>query len=183
MRRQPPAARRRRRRARLRRTGETADGYFSSRAYSSRSPGWHFSSRHNASSVEKRMAFALFVLRIDRLTMVTSTRSASSVRVMLRSSNTRSRLTRMPIASDRERLLFVEPRAGAEDFGNHEDEQAEDDGPHIWLREDVERHAGNRQRRARVDVLGPDDDRARDLGADHGEADEAYARGVGGDEW
>ena len=49
-----------------------------------RSPGWHPSCRQIASRVENRIAFALPVLRIDRLARVMPTRSASSVNVMRR---------------------------------------------------------------------------------------------------
>jgi hypothetical protein len=49
------------------------------------SPGWHESASQIASSVEKRIARALPVLRIDRLASVMPTRSASSVSVIRRS--------------------------------------------------------------------------------------------------
>src|SRR5438105_9644903 len=49
------------------------------------SPGWHESSRQIASSVEKRIARALPVLRIERLARAMSIRSASSVSVIRRS--------------------------------------------------------------------------------------------------
>src|SRR5947199_79481 len=44
------------------------------------SPGWHESASQIASSVEKRIARALPVLRIERLASVIPTRSASSVK-------------------------------------------------------------------------------------------------------
>ena len=49
---------------------------------SRRSPGWQPSTSQIASSVEKRIARALPVLRIDRLASLISIRSASSVRVI-----------------------------------------------------------------------------------------------------
>jgi hypothetical protein len=57
------------------------------------SPGWHLSSRQSASSVLKRMARALLVFSIERLARVRSTRAASSVSVIFRSSMMRSRFT------------------------------------------------------------------------------------------
>src|SRR3989440_12737285 len=57
------------------------------------SPGWHVSASQIASSVEKRIARALPVLRIERLASVKSTRSASSVRVIRRSLSSSSSLT------------------------------------------------------------------------------------------
>src|ERR1051325_7890069 len=57
------------------------------------SPGWHESASQIAASVEKRIARALPVLRIDRLASVIPTRSASSVSVMRRSWRRSSSLT------------------------------------------------------------------------------------------
>src|SRR5688572_13606435 len=48
------------------------------------SPGWHSSASQIASSVEKRIARALPVLRMDRLASVIPTLSESSVRVIRR---------------------------------------------------------------------------------------------------
>ena len=59
----------------------------SSRVHSSSSPGWHSSSRQSASSVENRMARALFVFSTDRFAIVMPMRSARSVSVSRRSSN------------------------------------------------------------------------------------------------
>src|ERR1700682_2075585 len=64
---------------------------------SRRSPGWQASTLQIASSVEKRIARALPVFRIDRLASVMSMRSASSVSVMRRSCSRSSSLTRMAI--------------------------------------------------------------------------------------
>src|SRR3954451_5418925 len=93
-----------------------------------RSPGWQSSSRHRAESVEKRTARALPVFRIDRLAMVTPTRSASSVSDMRRSSRTRSRLTRMGMAAisaplDRQLGFAAQARALAEHLREHEDHE------------------------------------------------------------
>src|SRR3977135_856561 len=57
------------------------------------SPGWRESASQIASSVEKRIARALPVLRIERLASVMSTRSASSVRVIRRSWSRSASLT------------------------------------------------------------------------------------------
>src|SRR4051812_45195925 len=73
---------------------------------SRRSPGWQASSWQIASSVEKRIARALPVFRMDRLARVMSIRSASSVRVMRRSCSRSSSLTRMAI-----RPSHQDPRA------------------------------------------------------------------------
>src|SRR5690242_15019147 len=59
----------------------------------SRSPGWQSSTSQIASSVEKRIARALPVFRIDRLAMLISTRAASSVSVIRRSWSSSSSLT------------------------------------------------------------------------------------------
>ena len=62
-------------------------------SYSRMSPGWHSSSRQIASSVEKRTALALPVLRIDRFACVSPTRSASSESDILRRAIITSKLT------------------------------------------------------------------------------------------
>ena len=54
--------------------------------HSRRSPGWQSSSRQRASSVENRIALALFVFSTDRFAIVMPRRSARSVRVRRRSS-------------------------------------------------------------------------------------------------
>ena len=51
----------------------------SSTVHSSNSPGWQSSSRHKASSVENRIARALFVFSTDRFAIVMPMRSARSV--------------------------------------------------------------------------------------------------------
>src|ERR1700722_15096769 len=93
-----------------------------------RSPGWHSSSRHRASRVEKRTARALPVFRIDRLAMVTPTRSASSVSDMRRSSSIRSRRTRIGMNEARNSLdgqfgFAAQPCALAKHFGQNEYDQ------------------------------------------------------------
>src|SRR6185436_12251268 len=75
-----------------------------------------------ASRVEKRMARALPVLRIDRLARVMSTRWASSVRVMRRSWRRSSSLTTMAM-SDGPFELFAHDRACGEDAGQDESQE------------------------------------------------------------
>src|SRR5262245_66517991 len=57
------------------------------------SPGWHESASQIASSVEKRIARALPVLRMERLASDSPIRSASSVSVIRRSWSRSSSLT------------------------------------------------------------------------------------------
>src|SRR5688572_21183103 len=86
------------------------------------SPGWHESASQIASSVEKRIARALPVLRIERLASVIPTRSASSVSVIRRSWSRSSSLT--PIAmSDSSFEVFAHQRAFREDAGEQEREE------------------------------------------------------------
>src|SRR5215218_6576366 len=106
-----------------------------------RSPGWQSSSRQRAERVEKRTARALPVLRIDRLAMVTPTRSASSVSDIRRSSRTRSRWTRMAMLRVLDRQLGFAAKAGAlaEDLGQHEnDENGEPGGQAEHLTVDID---------------------------------------------
>src|SRR6185437_5827370 len=70
------------------------------------SPGWQLRCWHMASSVEKRMALALPVLRTDRFCGVMSTASARSFSRILRWARTTSRLTMMGINLNRQ-LLFL----------------------------------------------------------------------------
>ena len=65
--------------------------------YSSISPGWHSSSLQMASSVERRIAFIFPVLRIDKFTVVSPMRSASSLDLIFRFASMTSRLTIMGI--------------------------------------------------------------------------------------
>jgi len=57
------------------------------------SPGWQSRTSQIASNVEKRMALALPVFRIDRLDMVIPTFSESSVRLIFRLASITSRFT------------------------------------------------------------------------------------------
>src|SRR5450755_2451102 len=74
------------------------------------SPGWHESASQIASSVEKRIARALPVLRIDKLASVIPTRSASSVSVIRRSWSRSSSLTAIAM-SHRPFEVFAHERA------------------------------------------------------------------------
>src|SRR3954451_25434216 len=82
------------------------------------SPGWHESASQIASSVEKRIARALPVLRIERLANVMPSRSASSVSVIRRSWRRSSSLTAIGI-SHRPLKVFAHERA----FGEHARQQ------------------------------------------------------------
>src|SRR5262245_38827970 len=82
------------------------------------SPGWQESASQIASSVEKRIARALPVLRIDRLARVSPIRSASSVSVMRRSWRRSSSLTAIAMS---DRPFEVVPHEGA--FGEHPGQQ------------------------------------------------------------
>ena len=62
------------------------------------SPGWHSNARHIASSVEKRTALALPVLRIERLTIDISTFSANSESDILRRASITSKFTIIAIS-------------------------------------------------------------------------------------
>src|SRR5437868_13148419 len=83
-----------------------------------RSPGWHESAAQIASSVEKRIARALPVLRIERLASVIPIRSASSVSVIRRSWSTSSSLTAIGM-SHRPFEVFAHARA----FREHASQQ------------------------------------------------------------
>ena len=61
--------------------------------YSSMSPGWQASSRQMASRVEKRMALALPVFRMERFACVRPTRSDNSPSEILRLAISTSRFT------------------------------------------------------------------------------------------
>src|SRR3954466_16045734 len=86
------------------------------------SPGWHESASHIASSVEKRIARALPVLRIERFASVIPTRSASSVSVIRRSWSISSSFTAMAI-SNRPFEVFAHVRAFRKHAGQQEREQ------------------------------------------------------------
>jgi hypothetical protein len=78
----------------------------------SMSPGWHERALQIASRVEKRIARALPVLRIERLASVMPTRSASSVSVIRRSWSRSSSLTAIAM-SHRPFEVFAHVRASA----------------------------------------------------------------------
>src|SRR5437762_10806679 len=87
-----------------------------------RSPGWHESASQIASSVEKRIARALPVLRIERLASVIPMRSASSVSVMRRSWSRSSSLTAIAM-SHGPFEVFAHERAFREHAGQQEREE------------------------------------------------------------
>src|SRR5882724_11080516 len=83
------------------------------------SPGWHESASQIASSVEKRIARALPVLRIERLASAIPIRSASSVSVIRRSWSKSSSLTEIAI-SHCPFEVFAHARAFSEHAGQQE---------------------------------------------------------------
>jgi len=72
------------------------------------SPGWQSSVSQIASSVEKRMALALPVLRMDRFCGVMSTALAKSFSRILRCARTTSKLTMMGINLNRQFLFLLQ---------------------------------------------------------------------------
>src|SRR5688572_27722095 len=86
------------------------------------SPGWQESASQIASSVEKRIARALPVLRIERLASVIPTLSARSVSVIRRSCSTSSSLTTMAM-SDGPFEVVAHAGAFRKDAGQDEREQ------------------------------------------------------------
>src|SRR5690348_925875 len=107
------------------------------------SPGWHCNSRHSASSVVKRIARALLVLRIDRLASVMPTFSASSVSETRRSSMTRSRLSLMAMARSNRQVVFgFERQSLAEHLrqSEHQETGEEDWAAALAVREGDARH-------------------------------------------
>src|SRR2546429_347445 len=85
------------------------------------SPGWHESASQIASSVEKRIARALPVLRIERLASAIPIRSASSVSVIRRSWSRSSSLTAIAM-SHRSFEVFAHACACCEHAGQQERE-------------------------------------------------------------
>src|SRR5688500_20092284 len=87
------------------------------------SPGWHESAWQIDSSVEKRIARALPVLRIERLASVIPTRSAKSVSVIRRSCSMSSSLTTIDM-SDRpfEGVAHARPFGGGSSQHEHEED-------------------------------------------------------------
>src|ERR1039457_4677762 len=88
------------------------------------SPGWQFKCLQMASSVEKRMARALPVLRTERFCGVMSTPSARSFRRILRWAKTTSRLTMMGITLNRQFLFLLNHPAFIHDLGDKNDGKA-----------------------------------------------------------
>src|SRR5205823_6795348 len=86
------------------------------------SPGWHESASQIASSVEKRTARALPVLRMERFASVIPTRSASSVSVIRRSWSRSSSLTAIAI-SHCPFEVFAHERAFREHAGQQKREE------------------------------------------------------------
>src|SRR5512145_1991978 len=86
------------------------------------SPGWHDSASQIASSVEKRIARALPVFKIERLASVIPTRSASSVSVIRRSWSRSSSLTAIAI-SHRAFEIVAHERSLCEHAGQQEGEE------------------------------------------------------------
>src|SRR2546430_10588647 len=85
------------------------------------SPGWQESALQIASSVEKRIARALPVLRIERLASVIPTRPASSVSVIRRSWSRSSSLTAIAM-SHGPFEVFAHERGFREHAGQHKRE-------------------------------------------------------------
>ena len=96
-----------------------ASFFFTASGRNSRiSPGWHSSVSQMASSVEKRMALALPVLRMDRFCGVMSTAVARSFSRILRCARTTSRLTMMGINLNGQFLFLLNFPALVHDPGN-----------------------------------------------------------------
>src|SRR5688500_15574799 len=112
------------------------------------SPGWQPSAAQIASSVEKRIARALPVLRIDRLASVMSIRSASSVRVIRRSWSKSASLTAMAM-SHRPFEVCAHQCALGEDAREDEGQEHRDPAVEREAGVDVHRMLGRRN--------GPDD--------------------------
>src|SRR5665213_1922060 len=101
----------------------TANFFFAVSGRNSKiSPGWHSSVSQIASSVEKRMALALPVLRMDRFCGVMSTAAARSFSRILRCARTTSRLTMMGINLNRQFLFLLNLPAFVHDPGNDDGE-------------------------------------------------------------
>src|SRR4030095_7723081 len=140
------------------------------------SPGWHDSASQIASSVEKRIARALPVLRIERLASVIPTRSASSVSVIRRSWSRSSSLTAIAM-STRPFEVFAHVRAFREDAGQHEREQ--DGEPAVDRKSGIEL---DRMRWSRNGLADRTDDEAEKLQPEQRPRDRLQAGRVRGDE-
>src|SRR5207248_2721315 len=140
------------------------------------SPGWHESASQIASSVEKRIARALPVLRIERLASVIPTRSASSVSVIRRSWSRSSSLTAIAI-SHRSYEVVAHERAFREHAGQHKREE--------HCEPAVDRKAGTEMdgmRRTRNGFADRADREAETLQREQRPGDRLQTRCVGGDE-
>src|SRR5687767_13674556 len=140
------------------------------------SPGWQESASQIPSSVEKRIARALPVLRIERLASVMPTRSASSVSVIRRSWSRSSSLTAIAM-SDRPFEIFAHERAFREHAGQQECEEHGE--PAIDRKAGVQIDRICRTRNALAD--GADDD-AEKLEREEGPGDRLQTARVRGDE-
>src|ERR1700730_11558396 len=117
------------------------------------SPGWQPSAPQIASSVEKRIARALPVLRIERLASVMSMRSARSVRVIRRSWSSSSSFTAMAM-SHRPFQVFTHQRSFGEDA--REDKGQDDRQPAAGRKAGIEMKRMSGRRNGSADE--PDDD-------------------------
>src|SRR5256885_1704494 len=141
------------------------------------SPGWQESASQIASSVEKRIARALPVLRIERLARVIPTLSASSVSVIRRSWSRSSSLTAIAI-SHRSYEVFAHERAFREHAGQHEREQ--DGEPSADRKAGIELDGMRRSRNGLADRADGD---AENLQPEQRPGDLMQTGRVGGDEW
>src|SRR5438552_4317124 len=140
------------------------------------SPGWHESASQIASSVEKRIARALPVLRIERLARVIPTRSASSVSVIRRSWSRSSSLTAIAM-SHRPFEVFAHERAFRKHAGQQEGEN--------YRKPAADRKAGiemDGMRLARNGLPDRADDKAEKLQREQNPGDCLQTVRVGGDE-
>src|SRR5262245_56487328 len=141
------------------------------------SPGWHESASQIASSVEKRIARALPVLRIERLASVIPIRSASSVSVIRRSRSRSSSLTVIAM-SHRPFEVFAHVRAFREDAGQQEGEEYGEPA--------ADRKAGTEVERMRRRGNGfgdPTDDETENLQREQRPGNRLQTRRVRSDEW
>src|SRR5437016_5068456 len=121
------------------------------------SPGWHESASQIASSVEKRIARAFPVLRMERFASAIPIRSASSVSVIRRSWSRSSSLTAIAM-SHRPFEVFAHARAFREHAGQQEREEYREPA--------ADRKAGiemERMRRTRNGLSDRADDEAEKL--------------------
>jgi hypothetical protein len=86
-----------------------------------------------ASSVEKRMARALPVLRMDRFCGVMSTAAARSFSRIFRCARTTSRLTMMGITLNGQFLLLLDFPSFVHDPGDEDNQQTGKDGHQTYI--------------------------------------------------